>query len=210
MTPQSVDPGAGETQLVELGFVESPPMSELAREIQKPSQNLYTDLLLAYCGEQKRGGQTGTSEDMGIQELNRFLRELGIPAGEVVFEEGSGLSRNNVCTANATATLLKYMAGRPAGNTYREALPVAGVDGTLRNRLKNTPAAGKLKAKTGTLRWAISLSGYVTSAAGEPLVFSIMLNRFYNPGGTTSARAELDKIALLLTTFEGRSGERAF
>ncbi len=195
------------TNLVELGFAESPPMSELAREIQKPSQNLYTDLLLAYVGEQKRGSQSSTSEDLGIEELNRFLRQAGIKAEEVAFEEGSGLSRNNVCTANATATLLAYMTRQPAGKFYTEALPLAGVDGTLRNRLKNTPATGKLRAKTGTLRWANSLSGYVTSAAGERLAFSIMLNRYYNPGATNTARSELDTVALWLTTFAGRSNE---
>jgi D-alanyl-D-alanine carboxypeptidase/D-alanyl-D-alanine-endopeptidase (penicillin-binding protein 4) len=197
------------SNLVEVAFVESPPMGVIAREIQKPSQNLYTDLLLAYVGEQQRGTQTGTSEDLGITELNRFLRKAGIKSDEVVFEEGSGLSRNNVCTANSTATLLAYMARHPAAKAYEDALPVAGVDGTLRSRMKNTPAAGKLKAKTGTLRWANSLSGYVTSAAGERLAFSIMLNRYYNPAATTSARSELDTVALLLTTFTGKSSETA-
>jgi D-alanyl-D-alanine carboxypeptidase/D-alanyl-D-alanine-endopeptidase (penicillin-binding protein 4) len=197
------------SNLVEVAFVESPPMGVIAREIQKPSQNLYTDLLLAYVGEQQRGTQTGTSEDLGISELNRFLRKAGIKANEVAFEEGSGLSRNNVCTANATATLLAYMARHPASKAYEDALPVAGVDGTLRSRMKNTPAAGKLKAKTGTLRWANSLSGYVTSAAGERLAFAIMLNRYYNPAASTSARSELDTVALLLTTFTGKSSETA-
>ena len=194
------------SNMVELGFVESPSLGVIAREIQKPSQNLYTDLLLGYVGEQQRGNQAGTSEDLGISELNRFLLRVGIKPAEVAFEEGSGLSRNNVCTANATATLLAYMARHPAGKVYEDALPLAGVDGTLRSRMKNTPAAGKLRAKTGTLRWANSLSGYVTSAAGERLAFAIMLNRYYNPAANVSTRSELDTVALLLTTFTGKSG----
>ena len=146
-----------------------------------------------------------TSEDLGIRELNKFLAEAGIAKGEVFFEEGSGLSRNNLTTPNATVKLLRYMSRHKCAAEYIEALPVAGEDGTLSNRMKDTPAAGNVRAKTGTLRWASSLSGYVTTAAGERLVFSLMLNRHSNPA--TSSRAELDAIAILLAGFEGRSAE---
>ncbi|HWI59607.1 MAG TPA: D-alanyl-D-alanine carboxypeptidase/D-alanyl-D-alanine-endopeptidase, partial [Bacillota bacterium] len=86
-------------QMVELGAVESLPLREIAREVQKPSQNLYTDLLLAHVGEKSRTAEAradATSEDLGILELNRFLAQVGIKKGEVLFEEGSGLSRNNL------------------------------------------------------------------------------------------------------------------
>ena len=79
--------------LVELGSVESPPLREIAREVEKPSQNLYTDLLLAHVGEKFRGPDSRadeTSEDLGIRELNKFLAEAGIQRGETIFEEGSG------------------------------------------------------------------------------------------------------------------------
>src|SRR5436190_2840080 len=82
-------------KLVELGSVESLPLSEIAREVMKPSQNLYTDLLLAHIGEQHRTSQTPpneTSEDLGIRELNKFLAEAGVKKSDVFFEEGSGLS----------------------------------------------------------------------------------------------------------------------
>ncbi len=193
--------------LVELGSIESPPLREIAREIQKPSQNLYTDLLLAHVGEASRTSADPadlTSEELGIRELNRFAVEVGVPKGELVFEEGSGLSRDNLVTPNATVTLLKYMKGRACGAAYVDALPVAGVDGSLRNRMKETAAAGNVKAKTGSLRWASSLSGYVTSGAGEHLVFSLMLNR-YDPGPAGSSRIDLDAIAVLLASFTGRS-----
>jgi serine-type D-Ala-D-Ala carboxypeptidase/endopeptidase (penicillin-binding protein 4) len=195
------------SRLVELGLVESPPLREIARQIQKPSQNLYTDLLLAHVGESVRTAADGpelTSEELGIRELSRFATEAGVPKGELIFEEGSGLSRDNLVTPNATVALLKYMNGRKCSKAYIEALPIAGVDGSLRNRMKGTVAAGNVRAKTGSLRWASSLSGYVTTAAGEHLVFSLMLNRYNAPPGGTS-RADLDAIAVLLAGFTGRS-----
>lgn len=200
------DDRADPASLVELGSVESLPMSDIAREIQKPSQNLYTDLLLAHVGEKSRTANTApavTSEDLGIRELARFLTAAGVSRGHVLFEEGSGLSRNNLTTPAATIALLKYMNAHPAAAVYLQALPIAGVDGTLRNRMKGTPAAGKVRAKTGTLRWANSLSGHVTTAAGEPLLFSVMLNRYQAAGGR-SARLELDAIAIELAAFTGK------
>lgn len=191
--------------LFELAGMDSLPLGVIAREVQKPSQNLYTDLLLAHVGERFRSEadpQDMTSEDLGIRELNRFLAEAGVKKGDVLFEEGSGLSRNNLTTADATVALLAYMSRHACADAYINALPLAGVDGTLRNRMKNTPAAGKLRGKTGSLRWASSLSGYVTSAAGERLVFSLMLNRY---NGSTPSRADLDAIAVLLAQFTGRT-----
>ncbi|HXU75386.1 MAG TPA: D-alanyl-D-alanine carboxypeptidase/D-alanyl-D-alanine-endopeptidase, partial [Methylomirabilota bacterium] len=148
-----------------------------------------------------------TSEDLGIQELNRFLAEAGVHRGDVLFEEGSGLSRNNLTTPNATVALLQFMSKHAAAEAFLEALPIAGVDGTLRNRMKNTPAAHNVKAKTGTLRWANSLSGHVTSAAGEHLVFSIMLNRYHDTDPNRSSRSELDAIAVLLASFGRMSNQ---
>lgn len=196
------------SKLVELGFVESPPMRDLVREVQKPSQNLYTDLVLAHIGalEQFREGHWfQTTEDVGIRELRAFVAKAGVKPGDVQFEEGSGLSRNNLTTPNATIALLQYMSRHAEADAYLNALPIAGVDGTLRNRMKNTPAAGNVRAKTGTLRWANSLSGHVKTAAGERLIFSVMLNRYVAPDTEHSGRAEIDQIAVMLAGFAGRS-----
>lgn len=193
--------------LVEIGSVLSAPLSVVAREIQKPSQNLYTDLLLAHLGEvlgRAEARPHALSEELGIAQLERWLQEIGIPATEVHFEEGSGLSRNNLTTPSATLAVLRHMSRRPAAGVYLAAMPIAGEDGTLRRRMKDTPAAGNVRAKTGTLRWANSLSGHVTTAAGEQLVFSIMLNRYHNLDPASSARAELDAIAVMLAGFSGR------
>ena len=214
-------------RLIELGSVESPPMRELVREVQKPSQNLYADLILAHIGareEERRllncqpttvrptalGEQfaleaRATSEMAGIRELEKFLAKVGIPSGEVRFEEGSGLSRNNLATPNATIALLQFMSHHAEADAYLSALPIAGVDGTLRNRMKNTPATGNVRAKSGTLRWANSLSGHVTTAAGERLVFSVMLNRYAAPDAEHSGRAEIDQMVVMLAEFSGRT-----
>jgi D-alanyl-D-alanine carboxypeptidase/D-alanyl-D-alanine-endopeptidase (penicillin-binding protein 4) len=209
-------------ELIELGVVESQTMRELNKEVQKPSQNLYTDLMLAHVGavERERAlarrdatalapssetvvGAT-TTEDLGIRELDKFLAKIGVKRGDVRFEEGSGLSRNNLLTADATITLLQHMSRHPEAAAYLDALPIAGVDGTLRNRMKGTRAQGNVRAKTGTLRWANGLSGYLTTAAGERLAFSLFLNRYANPSAEHSARAELDRVAVLLADFAGR------
>ena len=191
--------------LVELGSVESPPLRDIAREIEKPSQNLYTDLVLAHVGEKFRTADSRaneTSEDLGIRELNKFLAEVGISRGETIFEEGSGLSRDNLTAPNATVALLQYMNRHQCAQAYLGALPIAGVDGTLRNRMKGTPAAGNVRAKTGTLRWANTISGYLTTAAGEHLVFSLMINRYYE---ARPVRGDLDTVVVMLAGFTGRT-----
>ncbi len=210
------------SELVELAAVESPPLRDLVRDVQKPSQNLYTDLILAHIGEleraQRRAGTSGsnapaaaiepdfrTSEELGIEALEAFLARVGIHRDEVRFEEGSGLSRNNLATPNAIIKLLEFMDRHPEARAWHDALPIAGVDGTLRNRMKDTAAAGNVRAKTGTLRWATALSGYVTSAAGERLAFALLLNRYVPPDPAQSARAEIDRIAVALASFRGRS-----
>ena len=210
----------------ELGAVESLPLRDINREVQKPSQNLYTDLVLAHVGaladqrisdRAKASDATNraetvigkiSSEDLGVGELEKFLQKIGVKRGDVKFEEGSGLSRNNLVTPNATAVLLEYMSRHAEAESYLNALPVAGVDGSLRNRMKKTRAEKNVHAKTGTLRWANSLSGYVTTASGERLVFTLMLNRYAAPDAEHSARVELDKIAVMLADFSGRTDQQ--
>ncbi|MFL6214655.1 MAG: D-alanyl-D-alanine carboxypeptidase/D-alanyl-D-alanine-endopeptidase [Blastocatellia bacterium] len=155
-----------------------------------------------------------TTEEKGVEALNDFLAAVGVKKGDVLLEEGSGLSRRDIITPNATVALLAFMSRHRFSNVYRDALPVAGVDGTLQNRMKGTAAAGNARAKTGSLRYVYALSGYVTSAAGEPLAFSIMLNNYYNAeraSATNSGpriplpREDVDAIVIMLAGFTGRS-----
>jgi D-alanyl-D-alanine carboxypeptidase/D-alanyl-D-alanine-endopeptidase (penicillin-binding protein 4) len=86
---------------------------------------------------------------------------------------------------------------------FRDALPIAGVDGTLRTRMRGTPAEGNVRAKTGSLSSVASLGGYVTTAAGEHLVFSMMLNNY--PDAAAVRRESIDAIAVLLASFAGKT-----
>ena len=197
-----------ETNLVKLGEVKSPPLREVIRGFMKPSQNLETDLVFDHVGETLRAKDAPiwrTSEQSAVAALENFLARNEIPAA-VHFDEGSGLSRNNLTSANTTVGLLTLMATNQWAQDFTNALPVAGEDGTLRRRMRNTPAAGNVHAKTGTLRWVNALSGYVTTAAGERLVFSLMLNRYDAPPNRKRTD-ELDDIDVLLAGFRGRSDD---
>jgi D-alanyl-D-alanine carboxypeptidase/D-alanyl-D-alanine-endopeptidase (penicillin-binding protein 4) len=195
---------------VKLGEVVSPPLRELVSGFMKPSQNLETDLIFAHVGETLRPADAPewrTTEQCAVTALGEFLRRHGLPADEVRFDEGSGLSRNNLASANATVALLRLMATHRDAPAFRDSLPIAGVDGTIRRRMKGTEAENNVRAKTGTLRWANTLSGYVTTAAGEPLAFSVMVNRAVVPPGKF-ARDDVDAIAVLLARFAGTTSER--
>lgn len=195
--------------LVELASVQSPPLSVIIAQTMKPSQNLYTELLLRTLGATAVQRATiydpaQTSADSGVDAVKYFLRGAGIePRGQFVMADGSGLSRHNYITAGATVRLLTYMATHRYAAAFRDSMPIAGVDGTLRTRLRDTPAQGNMRAKTGTINAVAALSGYVTSAAGERLVFSIILNNY--PEESSSRRSHIDALAVLLASFAGRS-----
>ncbi len=191
-------------KLVEIASLQSPPVKDIVRETLKPSHNLYAQLLLLQVGAQSQDSSR-LSEDAGIEAMNAFLEQVGIKKGEVMLEEGSGLSRRNIITPAATVELLKFMSRHLWADAYRDGLPTAGVDGTLEKRMKDTAASGNVRAKTGTLRYVYTLSGYATTAAGERLAFSIMLNNSNNTDRSISPRDDLDQIAVMLAGFTGRS-----
>lgn len=160
-----------------------------------------------------------TTEENGVESMQEFLAQAGVKEGDVLLEEGAGLSRRDVITPNATVALLAYMSRHRLAEAYRNALPIAGVDGTLERRMKGTAAAGNVRAKTGSLRYVFTMSGFVTTASGERLAFSLMLNNYYNVERSAALRdpssapktpipqprEDLDTIAVMLATFTGKS-----
>lgn len=186
----------------EIASMQSPPFNLIAAHTLKPSQNLYTELILRTLGT-PRISSTQTNEEAGLIIVRNFLKQAGVPESDLALNDGSGLSRNDMITANATVQLLTFMSKHKYFAQFRDALPIAGVDGTLRTRMKGTPAEGNLRAKTGSLSSVASLSGYVTTAAGEHLAFSMMLNNY--PDASLVRRDSIDAIAVLLASFAGRS-----
>jgi len=174
----------------------------------KPSQNQYTELILRTLGRTQatpatEGGRTRDDEEAGLEVVRTFLRQAGIGDSDVALNDGSGLSRNDLISANTTVQLLTFMTKHKYFEQFRDALPIAGVDGTLRTRMRGTPAEGNVRAKTGSLSSVASLSGYVTTAAGEHLVFSMMLNNY--PDASALRRDSIDAIAVLLASFSGKT-----
>ncbi|HEY6660838.1 MAG TPA: D-alanyl-D-alanine carboxypeptidase/D-alanyl-D-alanine-endopeptidase, partial [Pyrinomonadaceae bacterium] len=191
----------------EITTLQSPPFSVIAAQTLKPSQNLYTELILRTLGRVTPPPATTsalgqTSEELGLEAVKSFLKTAGIRPEALVLDDGSGLSRNDMITAEASVQLLTFMSKHRYANVFRDALPIAGVDGTLRNRMRSTPAENNLRAKTGSLSSAASLGGYLTTAAGEKLAFSIMVNNY--PRDVEPRTACIDPIAVLLASFAGK------
>lgn len=192
----------------EIATLQSPPFSVIASQTLKPSQNLYTELILRTLGKvappppatTSSVGQT--SEELGIEAVKSFLKTVGIRPEALNLDDGSGLSRNDMITAEASVQLLTFMSKHRYANVFRDALPIGGVDGTLRNRFKGTPAANNVRAKTGSLSSAVSLGGYVTTAAGEKLAFQIMVNNY--PRDVEPRSLCIDPIAILLASYAGK------
>ena len=193
---------------IEIASLQSPPFSIIAAHTLKPSQNQYTELILRTLGKTQPANpgdatRARDDEDAGLEIVLSFLRGAGVGESEIALNDGSGLSRNDLISANTTVQLLTFMTKHRYFSQFRDALPIAGVDGTLRTRMRGTPAEGNVRAKTGSLSSVASLSGYVTTAAGEHLVFSMMLNNY--PDAAAVRRDSIDAIAILLASFAGKS-----
>lgn len=158
--------------------VASAPLRDILGPFLKPSQNAIGEILLRTLGSVKTG--VG-SPDSGARVVSSQLLEWGaLPDGFVV-RDGSGLSRNDVVTPETLVKIFAAMRGDTAFRVFYDALPIAGVDGTIRGRMRDTPAAGNVRAKTGTLGMVRSLSGYVTTADGRLLIFSMIANNWLVP-----------------------------
>ena len=197
---------------IEIASIASPPLSQLLRHMLKHSDNRYAQMLLQQVGVQiartgvctDREEPPQASADWGLCAMRAFLTRTGIGNDEAMFEDGAGLSRKDLVTPAATVKLLTWLLRQPFANVLRDALPVAGVDGTLQSRMLGTSAAGHLQAKTGTLTHVYTLSGYVTDARGEHLAFSLMLNRYQRPTDamgnaiSPSPQDDLDAVAEMI------------
>jgi serine-type D-Ala-D-Ala carboxypeptidase/endopeptidase (penicillin-binding protein 4) len=179
----------------ELAAHESAPLSEALKAVNKPSQNLHTEMLLRLLGARVKGEG---SVEKGHEALREFLERMGVAREPGALQDASGLSRSDLLAPHEIVSLLVAMARHPHAAAFRGSLPLAGVDGTLRNRLKGTPAERNVSAKTGTIRHVNALAGYANTRDGDELVFSIVANHHAVPSKDTVAA--IDEVVKALVT----------
>ena len=176
----------------------SPPLADIIKLMNKPSDNWIAELLFKTTGAEVMG-EPGTWQK-GRDAVNEFLEEI---LGELPvhrFVDGSGLSRYNLLSAELLTRLLVYMYQNfELMPEYVASLPIAGVDGTLGNRMQGVSAEKMLRAKTGTLSGVSALAGYAVTADGEVFAFGILISHYV--GSATPARDIQDQIGNYLTGF---------
>jgi D-alanyl-D-alanine carboxypeptidase/D-alanyl-D-alanine-endopeptidase (penicillin-binding protein 4) len=172
---------------------DSPPLSEILKGVNKPSQNLHTEMLLRLLGARLRG--SGTME-AGHAAVMEFLRRVGVDPRAWSLQDASGLSRSDLVSPHEMVSLLAAMDRHRYAAAFKDSLPIAGVDGTLERRMRGTAAQGRVAAKTGTIRHVNALDGYATAARGERLAFAIVVNHF--TGESRDAVAAIDQIVNVL------------
>jgi serine-type D-Ala-D-Ala carboxypeptidase/endopeptidase (penicillin-binding protein 4) len=174
----------------------SPPLREILPALMKQSQNQIAEILLRTIGLE-RGG-LGTA-DSARKIVGQQLLAWGVQPDGFLIRDGSGLSDQDLLTPETIVRVLDRIQRDTAFAAYYNAMPIAGVDGTIDTRMKGTPAEGNVHAKTGMLAKARSLSGYVTTADGERLIFSILANNTTTAGSAVTHVA--DEIAAALAAY---------
>jgi len=159
-------------------------LGDAVKLINKISQNLHTEMLLRTVARQN--GMWKTPDDL-MKVPAAFYAEAGIAADDVIQTDASGLSRHDLVTPRAVVALLTYAQKQPWFSTYYASLPVAGQDGTLEDRMKNSLASGRIHAKTGSVEHVRTLSGFAETPGGRRLIFSFLSN---NQGGKNHEAAD--------------------
>jgi serine-type D-Ala-D-Ala carboxypeptidase/endopeptidase (penicillin-binding protein 4) len=192
------------SQAVELAQVTSESLSEVAKKTNKESNNLYAELILRTLGRE-RGEMLGPPAQIGRERgddatglaiIRLWLDRAGIATDRIALHDGCGLSRLDLVTPESTLGLLVALSKTASGPTFRQSLPISGLDGTLGGRLKKL--GDRVSAKTGSLTYTHSLSGYLTTAGGEQLAFTILCNDQTSRGNATRL---IDQIVGLLGDF---------
>lgn len=173
----------GATMPPMLARVQPAPLIDDIAITNKASQNLHAELLLRRIGRVSGGGSIGD----GLKRIEGMMASAGVPRTAWDLSDGSGMSTYNRVTPRAVVTLLRWAQAQPWGARWIATLPVGGVDGTLSRRFKDTPLAGNIHAKTGTLSGVSALAGTMTAASGQVLTFALYAND--NPDGTSATPA---------------------
>ncbi|MDQ0243415.1 D-alanyl-D-alanine carboxypeptidase/D-alanyl-D-alanine-endopeptidase (penicillin-binding protein 4) [Bacillus fengqiuensis] len=179
---------------------ESPPLSHILIPYMKLSNNVIAEMLVKEMGRVVYGEG---SWEKGLKVVRSYLQTIGVNADTLSLRDGSGISHVSNVPANELSKLLVEVRKEGWYPVFLQSLPVAGaserlVGGTLRKRMKETAAAGNVKAKTGTITGATSLAGYVTTKGGQELAFAVILNNFVSE----DVKDIEDRIAVILAGYD--------
>ena len=187
----------------ELAFIESATLADIVRKTNKQSNNLYAELIFRTLGKEKgatvpdpnpRKNAARGDDEAGVAVVKKWLGDHNVDVTALAILDGSGLSRLDLITPESAAKLLAVAAHASWRQAFYDSLPIAGHDGTLQGRLTNI--TGRIAAKTGSLTYVHSLSGYATTVSGDVLVFSIICN---DATGQTRPLRAIDAIASRIT-----------
>ena len=187
VTQNNTNQFSSETKITTIA---SPNLAFLLEKTNQESNNLFAEVLLKTLA-------TELDSKDSIKALTDTLTELGVEPDSYKLVDGSGLSHHNFATPQAVVEVLRLMAKNQNNHTFRQSLAVAGVNGTLKNRLQNTSLVDKLQGKTGSLSGVSALSGYLEIPDYQPLVFSIIVNK--STDKSSKLRQVIDEIILLLS-----------
>ncbi|WP_282155252.1 D-alanyl-D-alanine carboxypeptidase/D-alanyl-D-alanine endopeptidase [Cytobacillus gottheilii] len=163
-----------------LATKQSMPLKELFLPFMKLSNNGHAEMIVKAMGKEIHAEG---SWEKGLDVVESQLASYGLNMESILLRDGSGMSHKNLIPAEQLTKLLYEIQDEPWYPQFEHSLPVAGISdrlvgGTLRNRLKGENTQGNVKAKTGSLTGANTLSGYVTAKSGEKFIFSIMMNNY--------------------------------
>ncbi len=175
--------------------VKSDTVAELVSHMTKKSDNTYAEVLLKQVGADEVAGSTRG----GADRVAAYISRIGAPTPSALVD-GSGLSSMNRSSALGQVVFLTKLSTQKTGAVFRQTLPIACVDGTLKSRMCGTPAANNVRAKTGSLNNVTTLTGYATTAKGRPVVFSML---FSGVSSTARARSSIDRALVLITSYQG-------
>ncbi|MEJ2109228.1 MAG: D-alanyl-D-alanine carboxypeptidase/D-alanyl-D-alanine-endopeptidase [Acidobacteriota bacterium] len=175
----------------------SDPLSDIMKPLLKESLNLYSETLLRALGLELNGSGSFLG---GKEIVEETLERMAIDGDRYSYADGSGLSRLNLLSAEELVRVLRSMYRHPYFDYFYDALAIAGIDGTLENRLRGTPAEANLRAKTGSLSRVSAISGYLKTVDGEMLAISMIANNYLVP--KSEADAAQDRAIVRLTKFK--------
>lgn len=183
----------------------SPPLAEILPAMLKPSQNQIAEALLKTLGAELRGAGTSRA---GAEAADSLLRSWGIDTRLAVMADGSGMSRYGLATPELFVDLLAHMQRSPHAELWLASLPVGGTDGTLASRFRDTPAAGRVHAKTGTMTAVAGLAGYVTTLDGRRLAFAMLGNNHVRTAAEARAAMDAAVVRIVAGADAARSRDR--